>query len=188
MIKSFINSEPLISADAFISETSVIIGNVSIGSMSSVWYNVVIRGDVNKIRIGKCTNIQDSSLLHVTGGMGEFNTGHPLIIGDNVTVAHCVTLHGCTLQDNVFIGMNAIIMDGVIVGRGAMVAAGSLVTERTVIPPDTLWMGSPARFKRMLTEAEKIRSSDLADSYVKLSRVYIKELNFSIQCGSVYIQ
>lgn len=177
MIKSFGNIRPSVSKDAFIAETSVIIGNVAIGPMSSVWYNVVIRGDVNSIRIGSCSNIQDNSVLHVTGKKSDTNSGHELIIGDNVTIGHCATLHGCTLEDNSFIGMNAIIMDGVIVGKGAMVAAGSLVPENIIIPPGTLWMGAPANQKRLLTASEKIRFSKISESYVVLSRTYLKELN-----------
>lgn len=175
MIKSFRGITPSIGSDVFIAETSVIIGNVSIGSMSSIWYNVVIRGDVNRVRIGNRTNIQDNSLLHVTSSKGEHFSGHPLIIGDNVTVGHCATLHGCTVEDGAFIGMKATVLDRVIVGRGAMVAAGSLVTEGTEIPPETLWMGSPAKFKRSLTASEKTRSLELAESYVNLSRNYIAE-------------
>ena len=175
MIKSFNNIYPAIDAAAFVSETSVIIGDVHIGSQSSIWYNVVIRGDVNSIRIGSRTNIQDLSLLHVTGKKGESRPGFPLIIGDNVTVGHKVTLHGCTVENNAFIGMNAMVMDGVVVGEGSMVAAGSLVTERTVIPPWTLWMGSPAKLKRSISDEERIRSIELAESYVNLSKTYIKE-------------
>ncbi|NVN97919.1 MAG: gamma carbonic anhydrase family protein [Geobacteraceae bacterium] len=180
MIKTFRNIAPSISKNAFISETAVIIGDVSIGSMSSIWYNVVIRGDVNSIIIGSRTNIQDNSLLHVTGRKGEHDTGHPLIIGDNVTIGHCVTLHGCTVEHSAFVGMRAIVLDRVRVGRGAMIAAGSLVTEGTVIPPETLWIGSPARYKRNLTVSEIIRASDLAESYVNLSKLYINEIDSPI--------
>jgi len=175
MIKPFKSIYPEIDVDAFVSETSVIIGDVRIGSQSSIWYNVVIRGDVNSIRIGRRTNIQDLSLLHVTGIKDASRPGLPLFIGDNVTVGHKVTLHGCTVENNAFIGMNAVIMDGVVVGEGAMVAAGSLVTERTVIPPWTLWMGAPAKLKRALSDIEKIRSLELAESYVNLSKTYIEE-------------
>jgi carbonic anhydrase/acetyltransferase-like protein (isoleucine patch superfamily) len=175
MIKYFNNIYPSIDATAFVSETAVIIGDVYIGPLSSVWYNVVIRGDVNSIRIGSRTNIQDLSLLHVTGKKDESRSGFPLLIGDNVTIGHKVMLHGCTIENNAFIGMNAMIMDGVVVGEGALVAAGSLVTERTVIPPWTLWMGSPAKLKRSLSKEEKIRSIERVESYVNLSKTYIKE-------------
>lgn len=173
MIRSFNNTTPVIALDAFIAETAVIIGDVHIGAQSSIWYNVVVRGDVNSIRIGSRTNIQDMTLAHVTGSKGEKQPGFPLLIGDDVTIGHNVTLHGCTIENQAFIGMNAMIMDGVVVGYGAMVAAGSLVTEGTLIPPLTLWMGSPAKFKRALNEVEKIKYLAVADSYVNLAKTYL---------------
>jgi len=175
MIKPFNTIYPSIHADAFIAETAVIIGDVRIGPQSNIWHNVVIRGDVNSIRIGCRTNIQDLSLLHVTGQRGERQRGYPLSIADNVTVGHKATLHGCTVENCAFIGMNAIIMDGAVVDEGAIVAAGSLVTERMVIPPWTLWMGSPAVFKRALSADEKRQSLERAESYVTLSQRYLKE-------------
>jgi len=175
VILPFNNIQPEIAHDAFIAETSVIIGDVHIGCQSSIWFNVVIRGDVNRIRIGNRTNIQDLSLLHVTGYKNEIYPGSPLEIGDNVTVGHGVILHGCTVKNNAFIGMKAIVMDRVVVGEGAMVAAGALVPEGTVIFPETLWMGSPAKFKRALTQDEKVKFGGLAESYVNLSRQYLHE-------------
>ena len=166
---------PEIDADAYVSETAIIIGDVHIGSQSSIWFNVVVRGDVNSIRIGRRTNIQDLSILHVTGIKDDGRPGFPLSIGDNVTVGHKATLHGCRVENSAFIGMNAMIMDGVVVGEGAMVAAGSVVTEQTVIPPWTLWMGCPAKLKRILSAEEKMRSLELAESYVKLSKTYIAD-------------
>lgn len=177
MIRPFNNMHPSIAVDAYISETAVIIGDVVIGSKSSVWYNVVIRGDVNSIRIGCRTNIQDLSILHVTGNKGEGRSGSPLIIGDNVTIGHNATLHGCTVENNAFIGMNALVMDRVVIGDGAMVAAGSLVTEETVIAPGTLWMGSPAKFNRSLSPEEKTKSIERVAAYVSLSQRYL-EKNF----------
>lgn len=172
MIIPFNKIHPEIANDAFIAETSVIIGDVHIGSQSSIWHNVVIRGDVNRIRIGNRTNIQDLSLLHVTGYKNESSPGSPLEIGDNVTVGHGVTLHGCTVKNSAFIGMKAIVMDRVVVGEGAMVAAGSLVPEGTVISPETLWMGVPAKFKRSLFPDEKIKFAEVAESYINLSKRY----------------
>ncbi len=154
MIISFDGIEPRIDRTAFIAETAVIIGDVAIGAGSSVWYNCVVRGDVNFIRIGERTNIQDMSMLHVTHRKNAEDPGAPLIIGDGVTVGHSVTLHGCTLENGCFIGMQAMVMDRAVVGEGALVGARGLVTEGTVIPPHTLWVGSPARFKRDLTESE----------------------------------
>jgi len=175
VIIPFNKIQPEIADDAFISDTAVIIGDVHVGSQSSIWFNVVIRGDVNRIRIGNRTNIQDLSILHVTGYKNESSPGSPLEIGDNVTVGHGVLLHGCTVKNNAFIGMKAIVMDRVVVGEGAMVAAGSLVPEGTVISPATLWMGAPAKFKRALSPNEMIKSAELAEAYINLSNKYLNE-------------
>jgi carbonic anhydrase/acetyltransferase-like protein (isoleucine patch superfamily) len=172
MLRNFNNIAPRIAPDAFVAETAVIIGDVHIGQESSIWYNVVIRGDVNSIRIGSRTNIQDLTLLHVTRSKADTHHGFPLSIGDAVTVGHNVTLHGCTIENGAFIGMNAMVMDGAVIGEGSMIAAGSLVTEGTVVRPGTLWMGSPAKFKRDLAEHEKARSIELAAAYVKLAKAY----------------
>jgi carbonic anhydrase/acetyltransferase-like protein (isoleucine patch superfamily) len=175
MIQTFKNIIPEIDAAAFVAESSVVIGDVHIGPHSSIWFNVVIRGDVNSIRIGSRTNIQDLSLLHVSGGTGNNGRGFPLLIGDNVTVGHKAILHGCRIENRAFIGMNAVIMDGVVIGEGAMIAAGSLVTERTIVAPWTLWIGSPARFKRVLSDDERMNSITRADSYVNLSKTYLEK-------------
>jgi gamma-carbonic anhydrase len=172
MIRSFKGIHPDIDPTAFVAETAVIVGEVRIGRESSIWYNVVARGDVNFIRIGDRSNIQDLSMLHVTHKKTPEDPGAPLIIGDNVTVGHSVTLHGCTICDGAFIGMQAIIMDKAIVGEGALVGARSLVTEGTVIPPHTLWVGAPARFKRDLTPDEIARLQKSAGNYVAYARQY----------------
>lgn len=176
MIKKFKGTEPEIDRSAFIAETAVIIGDVKIGKESSVWYNVVIRGDVNFINIGNRTNIQDMSMLHVTHKKNPEDPGAPLIIGDDVTVGHSVTLHGCTIENKAFIGMQVMIMDKAVVGEGALIGAGSLVTEGTVIQPYTLWIGSPAKYKRDLTEKEREWLLKSANNYVRYSREYIDEI------------
>src|SRR5512137_1449777 len=167
MIRSFQGIHPKIDPTAFIAETAVIVGDVQIGPQSSIWYNVVARGDVNFIRIGKRTNIQDLSMLHVTHKKSSADPGAPLIIGDDVTVAHSVTLHGCTVENGAFIGMQAVVMDRAVVGEEALVGARALVTEGTVIPPRTLWLGSPARYKRDLTPDELERILRSALNYVR---------------------
>ena len=151
MIKAFQGIHPTIDSTAFVAETAVIIGDVEMGAQSSVWYNCVVRGDVNHIRIGARSNVQDLSMLHVTHKKHVDDPGAPLIIGDDVTIGHSVTLHGCTLQNGCFIGMQAMVMDLAVVGEGALVGARALVTEGTVIPPHTLWVGAPAKYKRDLT-------------------------------------
>lgn len=174
MIRSFQEIYPQIDPTAFIAETAVVIGDVVVGPESSIWYHVVVRGDVNFIRIGARTNIQDLSMLHVTHRKQD-DPGAPLVIGDDVTVAHSVTLHGCTIANGAFIGMQAIVMDKAIVGEGAMVGARALVTEGTIIPPHTLWVGAPARYKRDLTEEEITRNKRFAVNYIRYSRDYLKE-------------
>lgn len=172
MVRSFGAIHPAISRTAFIAETAVVIGDVQIGDDSSIWYNVVVRGDVNSIRIGSRTNVQDLAVLHVTGRKSAAGQGGALIIGNDVTIGHGVTMHGCTVDDGAFIGMNAIVMDRCVIGKGAMIAAGSLVPEGTVIPPHTLWMGSPARYRRNLTEKESARITATTASYVRLAADY----------------
>ncbi len=173
MIRPFKGVQPKIDTSAYIAETAVVIGDVEIGAGSSVWFNTVVRGDVNRIRIGDRTNIQDLSLLHVTHRKQADDPGAPLLIGNDVTVAHCVTLHGCTIENGAFIGMQAIVMDHALVGEQALVGAHSLVTEGTVIPPRTLWLGSPARYKRDLTHKEVERLGRSAENYVRYAREYL---------------
>jgi carbonic anhydrase/acetyltransferase-like protein (isoleucine patch superfamily) len=166
MIRPYKGVHPKIHPTVFIDESAVVIGDVEIGEYSSIWFNSVVRGDVNYIRIGKRTNVQDLCMLHVTRGT------HPLIIGDGITVGHSVTLHGCTVQTGCLIGMGSTILDGAVIGEESLVAAGSLVTERMVVPPRTLVMGSPAKTKRDLTgkEIERLRQS--AQNYVDDARSY----------------
>ena len=175
MIKSFQGIQPMIDPSAYVAETAVIIGDVAMGAQSSVWYNCVIRGDVNHIRIGARSNVQDLSMLHVTHKKHADDPGAPLIIGDDVTIGHSVTLHGCTLKDGCFIGMQAMVMDHAVVGEGALIGARALVTEGTVIPPHTLWVGSPARYKRDLTPDEVAWLAKSADNYAKYALQYIND-------------
>ncbi len=173
MIRSFNGIIPNINPSAFIAESATVIGDVHIGFESSLWYNVVARGDVNYIRIGARTNIQDLSVLHVTGSRGEDYPGEALLIGDDVTVGHNVTVHGCRIENGAFIGMKSMIMDRAIIGCCAMIGAGSLVTEGTIVPPRTLWMGTPAKYKRDLTVSELARAAETGASYVRLARQYL---------------
>jgi carbonic anhydrase/acetyltransferase-like protein (isoleucine patch superfamily) len=175
MIKPFQGMTPDIDPTAFIAETAVILGDVTIGSQSSIWYNVVARGDVNFIRIGARSNIQDLTMLHVTHKKHADDPGAPLVIGDDVTVGHSVTLHGCTLQNGCFIGMQAMVMDKAVVGEGALVGARALVTEGTVIPPHTLWVGAPAKYKRDLSSDEVAWLKKSPLNYVKYAGQFIEE-------------
>lgn len=175
MIRPFQGIDPSIDSSAFIAETAVIIGDVTVGPESSIWYNCVARGDVNFIRIGARSNIQDLTMLHVTHKKHADDLGAPLIIGDDVTIGHSVTLHGCTLENGCFIGMQAMVMDKAVVGEGALVGARALVTEGTIIPPHTLWVGSPARYKRDLTPAEVAKLKKSADNYVRYAKQFQAE-------------
>jgi len=171
MTREFNGISPAIDPSAFIADTAVIIGDVRIGSESSIWFNSVVRGDVNMIRIGCRTNVQDLCMLHVTGSRGD-NSGSPLVIGSDISIGHRVTLHGCTVEDGAFIGMNAVILDNCVIGRGAMVAAGSLLPEGTTVPAGTLWMGTPARYLREVSSADRERMARTTASYLRLSARY----------------
>ncbi|RII28517.1 MAG: gamma carbonic anhydrase family protein [Geobacter sp.] len=175
MIRPFQGVHPQIAPSAFIAETAVIIGDVQIGEQSSIWYNVVARGDVNFIRIGDRTNIQDLTMLHVTHRKHADDPGAPLVIGNDVTVGHSVTLHGCTIENGAFIGMQAMVMDKAVVGEGALVGARALVTEGTVIPPHTLWVGSPAKYKRDLSPDEIAWLRKSPQNYVRYALEYIND-------------
>jgi carbonic anhydrase/acetyltransferase-like protein (isoleucine patch superfamily) len=175
MIRSFKGISPNIAESAFIAEGAVIVGDVTIGKEASIWYNCVVRGDVNFISIGDRSNIQDLSMLHVTHKKDAQDPGAPLVIGCDVTVGHSVTLHGCTIEDGAFIGMQAMIMDRAVVGKGALVGARALVTEGTVIPPGTLWVGAPAKYKRDLTPSEVAWLARSCGNYVRYSRDYLAE-------------
>ncbi len=169
MIISFKGKTPKIGSSAYVVGSAVVVGDVVIGEESSVWFNAVIRGDVNYIRIGKRTNIQDGCVLHVS------RKDFPLIVGDEVTVGHNVTLHACTIASNCLIGMGAVVMDGSEIGQNCIIGAGALVTPKTIIPPGSMAVGSPARVKRELTEAEIVSIRDSADHYVGDIQSYLSK-------------
>jgi carbonic anhydrase/acetyltransferase-like protein (isoleucine patch superfamily) len=158
---------PIIAHDVFIAQGSFVIGKVEIGSGSSIWFNSVIRGDVADIKIGKNTNIQDGSVIHVSRGGGD------TIIGDNVTVGHMALLHACRLMDNCFIGMGAIVMDNAIVEENSYVGAGSMVTNGKIVKEGELWLGRPAKFVRKLTKDEIVYIKTSSNNYVELAKQYL---------------
>jgi carbonic anhydrase/acetyltransferase-like protein (isoleucine patch superfamily) len=166
LIKSFQGVEPRIHESAFIAENAVIIGDVEIAEQSSVWYGSILRADVNSIRIGARTNIQDASVIHVT------SKTHDTVLEDEITLGHRVTIHGCYIETGSLIGIGAIVLDGARIGRNSLVAAGSLVTPNTEIPPRSLVMGSPARVKRELSEEEVKDLARFWQNYVELSKHY----------------
>ena len=169
IIKSFLDKTPKIHETAFIAENAVIIGNVEIGENASVWYNCVLRGDVNYIRIGAKTNIQDGTIIHVSRG-----EDFPTIIEDEVTVGHSATIHGCYIEKGSLIGIGATILDGARIGRHSLIAAGSLVTPNTDIPERSFVLGSPAKVKRELSDEEIENIQNFWRNYVKLSEIYLK--------------
>lgn len=157
---------PTIAPDAFIAPGAVVIGDVEIGPESNVWFGCVIRGDVNTIRIGARTNIQDNSVIHVTRGTG------PTRIGSGVTIGHHAVLHACTLEDDCFIGMGAVVLDDAVVESGGMLAAGALLAPRKRVLGGELWAGNPARLMRPMTEAERAFLPVSAQNYVDLAAEY----------------
>lgn len=169
MIKTFDGVAPKIHETAFVAENATIIGDVEIGEDSSVWFGSVLRGDVNFIRVGTRSNIQDGSVIHVS------SKTHPTILEDEVTLGHRVTLHGCHIETGCLIGIGAIILDGVRVGRSSLVGAGSLLTPNTRVPPRSLVLGSPARVKRELTPDEIYNMARFWQNYTELSRIYKHE-------------
>ena len=166
MIRPYRSILPRIHPTAFVDESAQVIGDVEVGEESSVWMNVVVRGDVNRIRIGRRTNIQDGSIVHV-----QYET-HPTTIGDDVTVGHGVILHGCIVGDRCLIGMGAILLNGVVIGEGSIVAAGTLLTEKTVIPSGALVLGSPGKVRRPIDADEAERIAAYAERYAAHAREY----------------
>lgn len=165
MIAKIENKTPKIADGVYIASNAAVIGDVAIGKNSSVWFGAVIRGDSNSMTIGSQTNVQDLCVLHV-------DSRHPLIIGDAVTIGHRAILHGCTIENNVLIGMGATIMNGAVIGKESIVGAGALVTEDTEIPPRSLVLGFPAKVKRALSEEEIGMIATAARHYAERARVY----------------
>lgn len=169
MIRAYRGARPQIAASAYIDETALVIGNVTIGERASVWPQASVRGDVNTITIGDETNIQDNSTLHCDEGL------YPLTIGNRVTVGHQAMVHGCTIEDECLIGIGAIILNGAKIGRGSVIAAAALVPEGAVIPAHSMAMGVPAKVRRQITpeEAERFRLN--TQHYVELGQIYRDE-------------
>jgi len=152
---------------AFIAPTAVVLGDVSIGDESSIWFHAVLRGDVELIEIGARTNIQDLAVLHA-------DAGFPCVLGNDVTVGHSAIVHGAIVEDEVLIGMRAVVMNGARIGRGSVVAVGSVVTEGAIVPPDSVAVGTPAKVIRKIEPRDRERIRHAAEHYVMMSRRYIE--------------
>jgi carbonic anhydrase/acetyltransferase-like protein (isoleucine patch superfamily) len=167
MLRAYRGTSPVVHPSAYVDESAQIVGDVVIGAESSVWMLAVIRGDVNAIRIGARTNVQDGTIVHVQ------RETHPTTIGDDVTIGHGAIVHGCTIANRCLIGMGAILLNGVTVGEDSIVAAGSLLPEGSSVPPRSLVMGSPAKVKRSLSEPEVALVLSYAQNYVRYRLDYM---------------
>lgn len=167
MIITFQGKTPQISSEAFVAETATLIGDVTVGSDSSVWYGAVIRGDGSSITVGRGSSIQDNAVLHT-------EKGHPLTIGDNVTVGHRAVVHCTSVGSNTLIGMGAILLDGAVIGDHCVIGAGAVVKEKSVVPPGSMMVGVPAKCVRTLGP-EQFALLDSTSPYVALSKMYLEE-------------
>ena len=175
MLIEFQGHMPTIGQNVLVCEGAKIIGEVSIGDNASIWFNCVLRGDVNYIKIGKNTNVQDLTMIHVWHREhGVQDSGYPTIIGDNVTIGHSCVIHACHIEDNCLIGMGSIVMDGAKIGRDSIVGAGSVVTKGKQFPPKSLILGNPAKFIRTLSEEEITEIANSAIRYVDFKNQYVK--------------
>lgn len=173
MLRPYLRQFPRLAARAFVDDSAHVIGDVEIGEDSSIWPMCVVRGDVNRIRIGARTNVQDGSIIHVTHRSAAQPEGRAALIGDEVTVGHNVILHACTIESGCLIGMGSIVMDDAVLHAGVLLGAGSLVSEGKELEGGYLWMGRPAKRMRPLTDAERALFAYSAAHYVKLKDDYL---------------
>ena len=168
MLRPYKGILPRVHPTVFVDQTAQVIGDVEIGEESSVWMNVVMRGDVHWVRMGRRSNVQDGTIVHVMNGT------HPTTIGDDVTIGHAAVVHGCTLHDRVLVGMGAIILNGADVGEDSIIAAGTLLPEGMTVPPRSLVMGSPGRVRRTLGDEEVVSILGFASRYVAYRLDYLQ--------------
>jgi carbonic anhydrase/acetyltransferase-like protein (isoleucine patch superfamily) len=161
VLRPFRSVHPRVDASAYVDASAQVIGDVHVGAESSLWMNVVVRGDVNCVRIGARSNVQDLALVHV------MRDTHPAIIGSEVTIGHSAVVHGCTIEDRCLVGMGAILLNGCRIGTGSIVAAGALVPEGMIVPPGSMVMGMPGKVTRALTPDEAASIARYADNYVR---------------------
>ena len=175
MIRSYKGVTPVIPASCYMDESAQVIGDVVLGENASVWPGAVLRGDVNSIRVGANTNIQDCSVLH-----GYIET-HKVELGEWITIGHSVTLHGCRIEDRCLIGIGAIILNGAQIGHDSIIGAGTLIPEGTVVEPGSLWLGSPGKFRRALTDEDKESILVPGRNYLGYTKQYLKELTAAVR-------
>ena len=166
MIRPFLDASPRFDDSNFIASSAEVIGDVTLGLETSIWFHATVRGDVHRIVIGAASNVQDNAVVHVTNGTA------PTTIGDEVTIGHSAVVHGCTIEDRVLVGIGAVILDHAVIGHDTLIGARALVTGRTEIPPRSLVVGSPARVVRTLTDEEVSSVRRYAENYVLYSRIY----------------
>jgi carbonic anhydrase/acetyltransferase-like protein (isoleucine patch superfamily) len=171
MLRSYHGHLPTIASTAYVDPSAQVLGDVTLGENSSIWMNAVVRGDVNTITIGAGSNVQDCAVIH-----GQRNL-YPVIIGNGVTIGHNATVHGCTLEDDVLIGIGAIVLNGAIIGAGSIIAAGALVPERTSVPPRSLVTGVPGKILRNTTDADVELIRSYGRNYLDYTKLYLAESN-----------
>src|ERR1700761_4978909 len=169
MLRSYQGIHPIVGDSSYIDLSAQVIGDVTIGENSSVWMNAVLRGDVNSLRVGNNSNVQDCRVLHGQRYL------YSVTVGDWVTIGHNAIVHGCVLEDMVLIGMSATVLNGARVGEGSIIAAGAVVPEGTIVPPKTLWAGVPAKMRRELGDADRELILQYARNYVDYTAIYLRE-------------
>jgi len=169
MIRTFQGKTPLVPASCYVDASAQLLGDVELGERASVWMNAVLRGDVNSIRIGAGSNVQDCAVLH---GMRKV---YPVIVGEMVTIGHNATVHGCVVEDAVLVGIGAVILNGARIGEGSIVAAGAVIPERTVVPPNSLVAGVPGKVRRTLGDGDREMILMYARNYLEYTKIYLAE-------------
>jgi len=169
MLRSYQGIRPVVPASAYVDPSAQVLGDVVLGENASIWMNAVVRGDVNSIRIGANSNIQDCAVLH---GMRHL---YPVIVGERCTIGHNATVHGCVLEDDVLIGINAVVLNDARIGAGSIIAAGAVVPEHTIIPPRSLVAGVPGKVRRAVTDADLELIRMYANNYLDYTKVYLSE-------------
>ena len=164
-LENFLSKKPVLGAETFVASNAIIVGDVRIGEHASIWYGSVLRADINYIEIGRCSNIQD-------GVIGHLSDKKPLIVGNYVTVGHGAIIHACTIEDECLIGMNSTIMDGAVIGKQSTIAAGAVVPTGMIVPPGSLFAGVPGKLKRTLNEEERKRLKKWAEKYIDVAKAH----------------